>query len=1434
MLLSIVLISASVAFAADSDVDNVAIDETDDVISLDEDISGDENLMANHDEDVLSDSKTVTPETNVSEYLSGDDDTRELNYTGDELIFDGTFDSSKMGFNTIKINNPITLTGNNAIFKNISLFVLSSNVTIKGFTFIQNNGDEPISVGGDIGVHLDNITISNVNIDYNATSTDACFAIRAADVGKLTISDSTIKYVGNTDGTCVNNAIQLYNCTGTIISTNKFDISIPSAYVNWVEEPPGSWNYVGYPITEGIVIEDSDDVIFDSNNVTVMYNKVVGAYDTIYTIAFKNTNNAVITNNRIDATGKTYIYGLQVSGDDFIIRSNNITSTGDYYANGIDIEGPASGVVEDNYLTINAHNSAYAIYSGMNGNVVKANYTGNEIYGSAYNFFGMSIGDEVSVIKNNTIMPTGNYTTGIAYIGSDVTIDENRIVLESSEMGNESIWEGFGVEAVGIKIFKGDALITDNVIATPGKGVYLKGNETDAHLYDNFINVVGNNDKNAYAIYAVDVPAIHAYFNNIDYQGTTEGMAVNNAVYVSGKEVVFNDNNFTLDLVSCYVPWAEIPAGSGKWVSSPISEGIVIRDADYVVFDLNNVTVDYTDVVGSYDTIYSVDINSNNVRIAGNKIVSKGKTYIYGIILTGENFTIEDNEINATSAYYANGIDIEGPAYGVVENNVIHVESPVTAYAIYSGMNGADVKANYTKNNISGEAYSIFGFSLGDVESNLLGNEIMLDGNYTTGIAYRGSKISIESNHIVLLPSEIGDESIWESFGVEAVGVKVVKGEALIKGNTIVTSGKGVSLTGNETDAYLYNNFINVVGKDDKDAYAIYAVDIPTIHVYSNYIDYQGTTNGTGINNAVYVSAKDAVFAYNNFTLDLVSAYVPWNEVPAGSGNYVSSPISEGIVIRDATLLFDNNTVNVQYTDVSGAYDTIYSVDVKSDNATITKNNIISKGKTYIYGIIISGNNFLIDNNTIVSFGDYYANGIDVEGPANGLIKHNKIEAMANNASYPVYGAMSNGDVSVVVEDNEIYGNAYLVYGVQLGGDVVAVEDNNITTEGNYTVGIGLHVNSAVIEDNTITSNASNEGNLTIWETMGTDTEGILIASGDAKIIGNTVKTTGQQAINSKDNVALVKDNDLEAKNTTGKDAIKGSDVIEVVQHDSLKTILVGFDLTKVYGDDSQYVLKVLDENGQPVVGKTVTAVVNNQTLTATTDNDGMAKFDIDLVSGKYTIQASFAGTSVYEPKNTNNTITVSVKPTAFTASDASLLVTATKSGVNYNIVLKDNSGNILANKEVTLTFNGKSVNVKTDAKGEINYNIVVAKAGSYKLSLSFAGDDKYAASTATANIKVSKEAVKLSAAKKTYKAKVKTKKYTVTLKDSKGKAVKGLKVTLKVKGKTYKATTNAKGKATFKIKNLKKKGKYTAKVNFAGNDLYNSAAKSVKITVKK
>lgn len=96
-----------------------------------------------------------------------------------------------------------------------------------------------------------------------------------------------------------------------------------------------------------------------------------------------------------------------------------------------------------------------------------------------------------------------------------------------------------------------------------------------------------------------------------------------------------------------------------------------------------------------------------------------------------------------------------------------------------------------------------------------------------------------------------------------------------------------------------------------------------------------------------------------------------------------------------------------------------------------------------------------------------------------------------------------------------------------------------------------------------------------------------------------------------------------------------------------------------------------------------------------------------------------------------------------------------------------------------------------------------------------------------------SKKSVKIIAKNKTFKKTAKSKKYSCTLKGKDGKAIKKVKLSLKVKGKTYSVKTNNKGKATFNLKKLKSKGKYKATIKFAGNRLYKALSKKVRITIK-
>ncbi len=206
-------------------------------------------------------------------------------------------------------------------------------------------------------------------------------------------------------------------------------------------------------------------------------------------------------------------------------------------------------------------------------------------------------------------------------------------------------------------------------------------------------------------------------------------------------------------------------------------------------------------------------------------------------------------------------------------------------------------------------------------------------------------------------------------------------------------------------------------------------------------------------------------------------------------------------------------------------------------------------------------------------------------------------------------------------------------------------------------------------------------------------------------------------------------------------------------------------------------------------------------------------------------------------PQKTNLTETrIAVKPSiTYIACD----VNAGEKGDNLTFTLTDNEGKPLADKAVQVALNGKISNVTTDSNGVGKLQADLEKSGGYTCAISFRGDESYAASPLTiTKLTVSKKKTTISASKKTFKVKAKSKQISVTLKtvknafDKKTYLYKGKKLTLSVNGKTYTAKTNAKGVAKFTLK-LTKKGKFTAKIKFAGDSTYKASNKSIKITVK-
>jgi len=226
---------------------------------------------------------------------------------------------------------------------------------------------------------------------------------------------------------------------------------------------------------------------------------------------------------------------------------------------------------------------------------------------------------------------------------------------------------------------------------------------------------------------------------------------------------------------------------------------------------------------------------------------------------------------------------------------------------------------------------------------------------------------------------------------------------------------------------------------------------------------------------------------------------------------------------------------------------------------------------------------------------------------------------------------------------------------------------------------------------------------------------------------------------------------------------------------------------------------------------------------------DGV-EYPVDVINGTATIK-------------TNSTKPITKKDTLIVANQtftcAAVDYNAGERGGMFYAILKDNGGNVLANKTVQIAFNGKIYNKTTDDQGRAGLQVNLANANTYTFAVSFQGDDEYNAAFITSSkIVVTKKKTTLKAANKVFKAKTKTKKISVTLKTVKNKYDKktylksGKKVTLKVNGKTYTAKINKKGVAKFTIK-ITKKGKYTAKIKFAGDKTYKTSSKTIKIRIK-
>ena len=234
-------------------------------------------------------------------------------------------------------------------------------------------------------------------------------------------------------------------------------------------------------------------------------------------------------------------------------------------------------------------------------------------------------------------------------------------------------------------------------------------------------------------------------------------------------------------------------------------------------------------------------------------------------------------------------------------------------------------------------------------------------------------------------------------------------------------------------------------------------------------------------------------------------------------------------------------------------------------------------------------------------------------------------------------------------------------------------------------------------------------------------------------------------------------------------------------------------------------------------------------------------EFNADVKDGIATLIIAKLNAGTYNTNVTyiDNNMSRAEIPVNFTVNKKDIEINAKNAAylINYGGTYPVSFTNVADGTQVTFTLNGKIIGTSTIKNGTSSIKLTAkilktAKAGENDMIIKI-GNNNYSPISKTVKITINKEKTKITAKKKTFKKSKKAKKYTITLKNSKGKAVKKAKVALKVKSKTYKAKTNSKGKATFKITKLTKKRTYKAVIKYKGSEYYEKATKKVKIKMK-
>ena len=1306
------------------------------------------------------------------------------------------------------------------------------------------------------------------------------------DTVSYDLDDDTYSTYFNEDGTATDALSadgNYYLNVGTL--TNK-DIKIVSGKNIYIEGKEGSGIITNGTITIGEGVANQLDTLqisgitfINSNKnpiVVNQYAKNIGIarnnFDLTYDDTYTDNAIAIITKGLVDevdivgndikmTSATSYTYGLDLTyyldwynyadgnAKNFFIADNTIdiestAVTG--MAEAMYLDSIINSVIEGNTINVVTDNAGVAAY-GMQVSD-SWGFLNDPWASSAYN---VTINDNTIVLDNDVTITTQTEGVGISASSNDVSIIDNKVTLNAAHDPVQAYTDGYIGNisyAIFVNNFNKDMgnfvnnTVTGNTIVSNVQGIKTTKEDDDVQpLTIENNNIAYNVDDDSYATFFNEDGTAKDVLNPLgDYALIIGTLNNKDLVIASGSNI-----NITVSETEGIINGGTITIGDGAGsAGSIIISGLTFTNTNKNAIVINQystkVTVDGNKFNLTYDDTYTDSAIAvftkgfvDETTIANNVInMESAASYTYGLDLAyyldwytagdanGQHFNVANNDINIHSTAatgMAEAMYLDSIINSVIEGNTINVVTDNAGVAAY-GMQVSD-SWGFLNDPWASSAYNV---TIND-------NTIVLDEG--VGISASSNDVSITDNKVTLNAAHNPVQAYTDGYiGNVSYGILVNNFNSdmgnfvnnTVTGNTIVSNVQAIKAAKEDDDVQpltiednevlasiliddeTYDTYFNADGtiKEDSPIYDANVLLIGNLTGKKLVIDTSLTIRGLSDKKLVNTTINLVYGADNSVIEDLDIEF---------TGDETTGSI--GIIyIKEVTnVTIQNNKIVVpDFVDKTGAKygSSVYAIEVESGasgahDISINNNNISILGSNrYIYGIDVfktwgsenRNNNINIFENIVnINGGSKMAEGIYVSESDDVIINGNTIDSTSNGAAYGVAtDQLTNAVIASNIINVDAATQSYGITATTSGTDTI-IRANTIDAKGIGALGIGFnHQNGITIEDNTISVDGGDYTTITSSDSLGTATAAIFDAG------NNTDVTTNGNVIDEFFGVKL------ECSDLTVTAAPNGEGTFKVT-------------LTTV--------------DGAPLADKEITLFFNNEILKVTTDENGVAELSFDLnKAGKYPVSIAFLGDKHYNGAFTTATITIDPIKTSVTSAAKTYLATA--SSKTLTATLKDANGNVLANKKVTFTVNGKTYTATTNAKGVATVKLALTAAKTYTVTIKFAGDNVYAASTVSAKVKLNKEKTKVTAPKKTFKRSKKVKKVVITLKNSKGKAVAKKKITLTVNKKKYTAKTNKKGKATIKVK-LTKKGTFKYKVKFAGDTQYKAAKKNGKIKIK-